>query len=109
VADLKTTEDASPAAFARSVATYRYHVQAAFYLDGLRACDAQIDAFAFVAVEKTPPYLVAVYSADEICLARGREEYRADLLTFAECLRTDCWPGYPPFVQPLSLPAWALK
>lgn len=109
VADLKTTEDASPAAFARSVATYRYHVQSAFYLDGLRCNDAEIDSFAWVAVEKTPPYLVAVYCADDSCLSKGRDEYRADLNTFAECLRTDVWPGYAPTIQPLSLPAWALK
>jgi hypothetical protein len=109
VADLKTTEDASPAAFARSCATYRYHVQAAMYLDGLRRNDADIDVFSFIAVEKEPPYLTAVYAADDIFLSRGREEYRADLRTFARCLETDTWPGYPPTIQPISLPAWALK
>lgn len=36
VVDVKTCEDASPEAFARSIANWRYHVQHPFYLDGLR-------------------------------------------------------------------------
>jgi len=35
VVDLKTTEDASEEAFARSIATYGYHVQDAFYRHGI--------------------------------------------------------------------------
>src|SRR5690606_3181532 len=35
IVDIKTTEDASPRGFARSVEKYRYHVQDAFYSDGL--------------------------------------------------------------------------
>lgn len=36
VIDLKTTDDASPEGFSKSIANWRYDVQAAFYLDGLR-------------------------------------------------------------------------
>lgn len=37
VIDLKTTQNASPESFVRSAYDYRYHVQAAWYLRGLRA------------------------------------------------------------------------
>lgn len=36
VVDLKTTEDASPEGFARSIANWRYDLQHPYYLDGLR-------------------------------------------------------------------------
>jgi hypothetical protein len=36
VVDVKTTEDASPEGFAKSIANWRYHTQHPFYLDGLR-------------------------------------------------------------------------
>lgn len=108
--DLKTTEDASPRAFAKSVANFRYHVQAAFYLDGLAAVAGPSEAkgFAFVCVEKKPPYLVAVYEASPEMIAAGRRLYERDLETFAECLRTDTWPGYSEKVERLDLPAWAM-
>ena len=56
VIDLKTTTDASPAGFAKSCATFRYHVQASHYLAGLPA-----ERFIFIAVEKVYPYAVGVY------------------------------------------------
>lgn len=36
VVDVKTTEDASPDGFAKSIANWRYHTQHPYYLDGLR-------------------------------------------------------------------------
>lgn len=109
IVDLKTTEDASPGAFARSVANFRYHVQAAFYLDGLRAIEGPDAAkgFAFIAVEKKAPYLVAVYEATPEMIAAGRLAYEADLVRYAECVATDTWPGYSEKVLPLDLPKWA--
>lgn len=107
IVDLKTTEDASPGGFQRSCFNFRYHVQAAFYLDGLAACGEPAKGFAFIAVEKKAPYLVAVYEADPEMIAAGRQAYERDLLIYAECLRTDCWPGYGDAVQTLSLPKWA--
>lgn len=105
--DLKTTEDASPEAFARSVATYRYHVQAAFYMDGLRANELPCDHFVFVCVEKKPPYAVSVFELDEDAIEAGRRAAAANLQTLAECLATDTWPGYDQRIVKLSLPKWA--
>lgn len=39
--DIKTTEDASETAFERTVEKWRHHVQAAFYLDGIKAAIEQ--------------------------------------------------------------------
>ena len=108
IVDLKTTRDASPDGFAKSVAQYRYHVQAAFYSDGYRAAFGEAPrGFVFIAVETEPPYLVAVYVASETMTSRGRIEYQADLDTFRECLATDTWPGYSSSPLTLDLPKWA--
>jgi hypothetical protein len=104
VVDLKTTTDASPAAFARSVATFRYHVQASHYLSGLHGAER----FVFIAVEKTAPYAVAVYELDAAAMAAGNELRQRDLRMIADCRATGEWPGYSNDCQTLSLPKWAL-
>ena len=62
--------------------------------------------FVFIAVEKRPPYAVGVYVLDEESVEIGRAQYRADLERFAECVRTDSWPGYGDKIQKISVPAW---
>jgi exodeoxyribonuclease VIII len=102
VVDLKTTDDASPAAFARSVATYRYHVQAAHYMIGTQA-----KRFVFIAVEKKAPHAVAVYELDADTLRMGHTLRERDLDQYASCVEFNTWPGYPAEIQTLALPKWA--
>jgi hypothetical protein len=102
--DLKTTTDASPAGFAKSVANFRYHVQAAHYLAGTFA-----ERFVFIAVEKTYPYAVGVYKLDAEAMAHGAELRRVNMQTIADCRAIGEWPGYSTGVESLSLPSWALK
>ena len=105
VVDLKTTTDASPSGFARSIATFRYHVQASHYLSGLHGAER----FVFIAVEKTAPYAVAVYELDAAALAAGDELRQRDMRVIADCQATSEWPGYGDDCQTLSLPSWALS
>lgn len=117
--DLKTTDDASPEGFAKSLLDWRYHVQAPFYLDGCRLALEQADGitldvpapahFIFIVVEKKPPHAVAVYKLDAQSMELGRIEYARDVATCADCLRSDTWPGYGDKVQPISLPEWHLR
>lgn len=109
VVDLKSTQDASPGAFARDCAKYAYHVQAAFYLDGLNVLAPANRRFFHVAVEKARPYCCAVYELDPPAVAQGRADYREYLRVYAECARSGRWPGYRDAVEPLSLPVWALS
>lgn len=104
VADLKSTEDASPAGFAKSCAKYRYHVQAAFYLDGLKG-----EYFPFIAVEKAPPYAVGVYVLGAEEIEMGRYTYKRDLMRLADCKISHSWPAYSDRIEELRLPAWAMK
>jgi len=95
IVDLKTCYNASPDAFKRDIFKYRYDVQAKWYLNGINAAqDETYELFYLVAVEKTPPYKVAVYVASEETLEYGQEKINKVLPVYAECLEKDVWPGY---------------
>jgi exodeoxyribonuclease VIII len=107
--DLKSTKDASPSGFAASVARYRYHVQEAFYGDGYASSEgsAALPWF-FVAVEKEPPYITAVYQLDDEAVRIGRALYKRDLATAMRCRQQNRWPGYDnDEFATLTLPKWA--
>lgn len=107
VPDYKTAHSAERDAFSKSVASFGYHMQAAFYLDGIRALGVELDpAFVFVVQEKTPPYLVNVFELDMIAINIGRELNRRAIDTYVECKASDNWPGYATDVQVVSLPFW---
>lgn len=105
--DLKSTENAGQDEFARDVHKRRYHVQDAMYRMGFDACGETISHFALLAVEKSPPYDVVVYTLDEDAVAKGYAAARRDLDRMAECVRTGRWPGRSNEVRELSLPRWA--
>lgn len=106
--DLKTTSDASPREFARSVWTYGYHRQAAHYVAGFEAATGiEVAAFLFGAVSSSYPFVAVPYLLDDDAMQRGREEVRRLLRLYAACCETNTWPAYGDGVQVLSLPAWA--
>jgi hypothetical protein len=108
IVDVKTTKDARPDEFVKSVANYRYHVQAAYYSDGYKAVIGDAPkGFAFIAVETEPPHLVAVYVASEAMILRGRADYEADLATYKRCEESGEWPGLPDQPVVIDLPKWA--
>lgn len=104
--DLKTTADASPEGFAKSVANFGYDMQADAYITGHETLTGDRIPFYFVAVEKAAPHLVAVYELDDVSLAVGHARNAEALALFAQCESDQSWPGYPLGVTPLSSPAW---
>lgn len=107
VPDLKTCKSAQRDEFAKSAASYGYNQQAPYYLDGVRALDLGDDpVFVFVAVEKTPPYLVNVIQLDVIAMRIGEGLNRQAIDVYAQCSETGVWPGYSEEVELASLPVW---
>lgn len=106
IADLKGVVNAEKNAFRKACADY-YQFQPPFYLDGASAAIAAHDTFIFIAVEKEPPYPVAIYQADYEFLEIGRNRYRELLMKYAQCKIENRWPGYSDGIQEISLPRWA--
>ena len=104
IVDLKTTMGggASPEEFAKTVARFGYHIQAAHYLRGTGA-----KRFVFLCVEKEWPFPVGLYELDEEAIQKGNEEIDMALKGIAECHRADRWPGHAEEITTLSLPRWA--
>ena len=107
IADLKTTESVNPEAIRKSIAKWGYHRQAAWYLSGMEAVGRPCDAFIFIFVEKTYPYLVTMCQLDEEALAKGMEEYLRAVSTLKECQASGTWPCYTREIITLGLPKWA--
>ncbi|GAB3773822.1 hypothetical protein GCM10028796_47020 [Ramlibacter monticola] len=110
LADLKTTDDASPEEFAASTARYSYHTQAAWYSEGVeRALNVPVLSFLFCVVEREYPYAAATYTLDDTAMQVGADLNRATRELYAQCLKADSWPGYPQDTRDLALPAWYMK
>jgi hypothetical protein len=105
--DYKTTVSAEPGAFARQVAKYSYHLQAAWYEQIALDLGRQVRGFLFVAQEKTPPYLTSVCELTASAVARGAELNRIALDRFKVCTDADSWPGYGEGITVIDLPAYA--
>jgi exodeoxyribonuclease VIII len=104
VMDIKTTD--SIANFSKSLYNYGYHRQAAMQVDGLKSIDGKDRHFAFFVVEKKAPYLTACFTMDAASLNYGRQQYLDGAAMYAECMRTNIWPGYAEEVQLITLPSW---
>lgn len=107
IVDLKTTQDARPETFVRSVLAFGYHVQAALYVDACEAIDGKKRDFLWLAVEKDAPYGVQIFQASEAMINQGRSLYQKAIQTYLECSALDYWPGYSTVIQTLNLPKWA--
>ncbi len=108
VVDVKSTRDASLKGFQSAIGSYLYHVQAAFYLDGV----AQVTGlpyrdFVFLCVETEAPYGVATYALDESSIEMGRALYKIALKNIRDAQIDNEWPAYPKNLQTISLPTWA--
>jgi hypothetical protein len=103
VIDLKSCQDATYGAFQRDLVKYKYHWQAAHYLNGLsQVSPAVYTEFIFIAVEKTPPYTCCVYPLDPVDVESTLMHLTDIYERFADCLETDIWPE--PKQRQMSLP-----
>lgn len=110
VHDFKTAAAASRSAFKFAIRDNAYHVRAAWYLDGLDANgqamqnDKPVERlFVWPVVEKSAPYLTALYMPSPEMLNDGRRVYRALLDAYALSVKTNIWNGYQTSTMPQEL------
>ena len=106
--DLKIMLSAHPYAFMSSVKKYSYHMQAAFYLDGLKAITGDDYDFLFVVCEKSYAHNVQTYRLSEEDVERGRDDIRAAVKRYQEYqganeAQQNRLSGYYDGIQTLSL------
>lgn len=113
VGDYKTCVSAAAEDFARAIDKFRYNMQSEHYSDGYEAIYGVRPEFLFIAQEKEPPYLVAVYGVDAESAAIGRaanaralEIWRDNREAEAD-KRPGAWPGYSTEITYLALPRWS--
>jgi hypothetical protein len=106
--DLKTTADVDFFKFQRSVRGFRYHVQAAWYLDTVNAAIGSkvFTRFVLLAIEKEAPFGIIAYELDAEAIRIGRLEARANLATYAKCFHANQWPGYPEQLLTMTVPVY---
>ncbi len=107
IVDLKSTIDASPSAFRRSVVKYFYDAQAYFYLNVVsKATGIDYKTYAIAAVEKEPPFGCALYYFGEADLEVGGQIIEAGLKKYQATHKEEQTTSYPQGLQLLGLPAY---
>lgn len=120
LADLKKSKSASPEGFIKSVYEFSYHVQAAFYMDGVRYAIEQSgenpwgfkvpDVFTFIAQEAEAPFTHGYYDLEEEFIEEGREEYRWRLRRFKRLEEEQAWnESYSEKIIKLKSKSWMYK
>lgn len=110
VADLKTTEDARPSSFVRTISAFHYHIKAAWYLRVFNSLlEEKMDAFVWIAVEKCAPHGVACYAASARMLEKGDEIGQAALARMLKCQGENHWPAYAEEIESIELPEYAYR
>ena len=109
VVDIKTTTDASPKGFQKSIAHWGYHLQLGWYIRGLRKLGLPAKEFIFIAIEKTPPFSVGVYRANKEMITYANDEINNLVYEIDESLKSDDFPDYTPEILDLGLPNWMIN
>jgi hypothetical protein len=107
--DVKTCQDASPAGFAKQVASFGYHMQAAHYAMGFkRVSGEKLDRFVFIAVESAYPHMVGIYTLGLESLKAGQIDLEKAAKVYAHAINEKPEPTYSNRVVEINIPQWAM-
>jgi len=99
VLDLKTTRAGlSDEALAKKITNDNLDFRAAWYERGLTRLYPELAGrvrYVLVFVEQQPPHWARVVRLGRHTIARGHKKVAHALGTYARCLHTEKWPGYP--------------
>lgn len=107
--DIKKSDSASPAHFAKSIRNFGYYQQEPHYVDVLHDLDVDISDFLFVVVSDTAPHLVTVNRVPADFVEHGRLCNRIALDLYAECTSSGHWPKFASGIHEYPQPAWAYR
>lgn len=104
--DLKTCLSAHPDDFQKAIGNNRYWTQGAYYLTGANLAGMLYTKFALIAVEKEPPYAVAVYVIDDFAIEYGHRINEVLIQRYRNAVESGIWPGYQEKLTYIGLPKW---
>ena len=106
IVEYKTTDNASSAAFQRTVSNLGYGLQAAFHIEAAISISPCNPHFLWCVQETSPPYCVAWYQLPPDWLAYESQRMHQAAEIWAQCLARDRFPGYDSHPRELPLPGW---
>lgn len=110
IVDVKKARDASPNEFSKAIWNNKLYIQAAIYVDAVKAITGVEPLYCWAVVEDSEPYCIEVYSADDGMIGAGNAVYNKLINKFIECNETGIWNGYTDGkVNPIALPHWAFS
>jgi hypothetical protein len=104
--DWKSTSDISDRGIERTVAKYRYDIQAAFYLRGLEALGYKVPqlSFVFCFFETVAPFTVRRVVLSAEYLHQARKEVNQAIALWQMCLASNRFPTTPPDTLTVEIP-----
>ena len=104
--DVKTTQDVSPQGFDRTIRSFGYDLQAAFYMYVLKLSDVPTKNFIFIGIEKEKPHVTACYELSEIYLRHAHNRMMDTLHMIKKAQEDDHYGTQWPELGTVHLPAW---
>jgi len=105
--DVKTTVNASPTEFKKTVNNFMYHVQDVMYSAGLKALTGIDRPFGFVVVESVEPHCSAAYTLGAQSIEVGHSIFRRAINLYKTYLEKGA-EGYSNEAQEIEIPQWAI-
>lgn len=95
IIDIKTTDNAYASDFFATASKFNYPIQAAMQCDAVTmATGREIEAYMYLAIEKSYPYESCLYRLVEDDIVASRLQYKDVLHQILKSVETDTWPGY---------------
>jgi hypothetical protein len=103
IVEIKTTTNASHAAFLKTIYSLGYYHQVAFYASGVRQVYRTHDypIFIFIPVEIQQPHECSFLAANHQILHLGLQRNRQLLKKYKQCLESNVWDGYSDRIETL--------
>lgn len=106
--DVKTTSGGlDQDSLAKTIATYGYHRQTAWYVHGMAKLGLAVSAFVFIFTSSQPPYLCVPVMVDSRAEMLGKEECKLAAEAYATAMQTQTWPTYSDTIEEVDIPEWA--
>jgi hypothetical protein len=108
--DLKTAQSSDYRKFQNQIVSYNYSLQMAMYREGIEIITGKApEICAFIVIENKFPFEIAIYTASDELLSRGKEMYRYALNRLKKCIDENNFPMRQHSAQEMILPQYEMN